>query len=104
MSWIHLDDLAALIEFALATPALNGPVNAVAPHPTTNAEFTRELAAMLHRPAIFPVPAVALRLLFGEMSQVLLGGQRVIPQAALRVGFHFRYDNLAAALRQILGR
>src|SRR5207302_11104441 len=74
MSWIHLDDLVALIEFAFTTPALSGPVHAVAPHPVTNAEFTHELAAVLHRPAILPVPAIVLRLLFGEMSQVLLGG------------------------------
>ena len=103
MSWIHLDDLVALIEFALATPALSGPVNAVAPNPVTNAEFARELAAVLHRPAIFPVPAIALRVLFGQMSQVLLGSQRVIPEGALRGGFRFRYENLGAALRQILG-
>src|SRR6266700_1081504 len=103
MSWIHLDDLLALIEFALATPALSGPVNAVAPNPVTNAEFARELAAVLHRPAIFPVPAIALRVLFGQMSQVLLGSQRVIPEGAVRAGFRFRYENLGAALRQILG-
>ena len=86
MSWIHLDDLIALIEFAVATPGLRGPVNATAPRPVTNAEFTRDLAAALHRPAIFPVPAFVLKLLFGEMSQVLLEGQRVIPAAALERG------------------
>ena len=103
MSWIHLDDLVSLIEFAIATPTLSGPVNAVAPSPVTNVDFTRELAAALHRPAIFPVPALALKMLFGEMSQVILGGQRVIPQAALRAGFQFRYAEIGEALRQILG-
>lgn len=103
MSWIHLDDLSALIEFAIATPALRGPVNATAPNPVTNAEFTRELAAVLHRPAIFPVPAFALQLLFGEMSQVLLGSQRAIPEAALRAGFEFRYSDAGLALAASFG-
>jgi hypothetical protein len=103
MSWIHLDDLIALIEFAIATPALHGPVNATAPHPVTNAEFTRELAAALHRPAIFPVPAFTLKLLFGEMSQVLLGSQRAIPEAAVRAGFEFRYSDVGLALAASLG-
>ena len=102
MSWIALDDLVSLIEFAIADAALSGPVNAVAPNPVTNAVFTRELAAALHRPAIFPVPAFALKILFGEISGVLLGGQRVIPQAALRAGFRFRFAELGEALRAAL--
>lgn len=103
MSWIHLDDLTALLEFAIATPSLRGPLNAVAPRPVTNAGFTRELARALQRPAIFPVPAFALKLLFGEMSQVLLGSQRVIPEAALRAGFRFRYSDVGPALAAALG-
>jgi uncharacterized protein len=75
-------------------------VNAVASNPVTNTIFTRELAAALHRPAILPVPAFALKILFGEMSQILLGGQRVIPQAALHAGFPFRYPDLVGALRR----
>lgn len=102
ISWIHLDDLVALVEFLIATTAIRGAVNAVAPNPVTNAAFTQEIAAALHRPAIFPVPALALQLLLGEMSQVLLGSQRVIPQAALRAGFQFRFTDLGKALRQIL--
>jgi len=98
MSWIALDDLVSLVEFAIATTALSGPVNAVAPNPVTNTVFTRELAAALHRPAILPLPALALRILFGEMSQILLGGQRVSPQAALRAGFQFRFADLGQAL------
>jgi uncharacterized protein len=100
-SWIHLDDLVALIEFSMATTAIRGAVNAVGPNPVTNADFTRELAAALHRPAIFPVPAAALKLLLGEMSQVALASQRVIPQAALRAGFQFRFTDIGQALRQI---
>ena len=100
-SWIHLDDLIALVEFSIATTAVSGAVNAVAPNPVTNADFTRELAAALHRPAIFPVPAAALKLLLGEMSQVVLASQRVIPEAALRAGFQFRFTEIGEALRQI---
>jgi len=102
MSWIALDDLVSLIEFAIEDAALSGPVNAVAPNPVTNAVFTRELAAALHRPAIFPIPALALKLLFGEMSQILLEGQRVIPRAALRAGFQFHFADLGQVLRHAI--
>ena len=101
MSWIALDDLVSLVEFAVTNTALRGPVNAVAPNPVTNAGFTRELAAALRRPAIFPVPELALKLLFGDMSQVLLGSQRVLPEAAMRAGFRFRFTEAGEALRQI---
>lgn len=104
MSWIALDDLISLIEFAITDAVLTGPVNAAAPNPVTNAVFTRELAAALHRPAIFPVPAFALKILFGEMSEILLGGQRAIPRAALRAGFQFRFADLSDALRQSIAR
>jgi len=104
MSWISLDDLVSLIDFVIAIPAISGAVNAVAPNPVTNAVFTRELAAALHRPAIFPVPAFALKILFGEMSQILLGGQRVVPQAALRAGFQFRFAEVGEALRHAVAR
>jgi uncharacterized protein len=104
MPWIHLHDLLSLIVFALEKQAWSGPVNAVAPNPVTNLEFTRVLAAELHRPAVFQVPAFALRLMFGEMSEMLLGGQRAVPEAALAAGFVFRYPRLAGAFEQILGR
>jgi len=100
-SWIHLDDLAGLVEFSIATTTIRGALNAVAPNPVTNADFTRELASALHRPAIFPVPAAALKLLLGEMSQVVLASQRVIPETALRAGFQFRFTDVGEALRQI---
>lgn len=102
MSWIHMDDLCALLVFAMEHAEVRGPVNAVAPNPVTNSEFTRALAAALFRRAIIPVPAFALKLLFGEMSQVLLEGQRVIPEAAERAGFQFQYPEIGLALRQIL--
>ncbi|MGE5569250.1 MAG: TIGR01777 family oxidoreductase [Rhodospirillales bacterium] len=103
MSWIHLDDLTSLYEFALNESRLRGPVNAVAPHPVTNAEFVRALGAALHRPALIPVPAFVLRLLLGEMAGVLLDSQRAVPEAAQAAGFEFRYPELGPALSAILG-
>lgn len=103
MSWIHRDDLVELIRFAVEEPALRGAVNAVAPAPVTNAEFTRQLAAALRRPALLPAPAFALRAVFGEMASVLLGSQRVLPEAAQAAGFVFAYPELAGALRRLLG-
>jgi uncharacterized protein len=102
MSWIHIEDLVALACFALATPALRGAVNASAPNPVTNAEFTRELASALHRPAIFPVPKLALNLLYGEMAGIVYASQRVIPEAALASGFAFQFANIGTALRDLL--
>jgi hypothetical protein len=101
MPWIHLDDLAALFQFALAAP-VSGALNGVAPNPVTNADFTRALAAAVHRPAIFPVPAFALRLLFGEMAEILLASQRATPQAAEAAGFAFQFPQLPAALADVL--
>jgi uncharacterized protein len=102
MSWTHLDDLTALISFALVTPELHGAVNAGSPNPVTNAQFTRELARALRRPAIFPVPRLALKMLFGEMAEIIYASQRMIPEAALRAGFRFRFPEIGAALRDIL--
>jgi len=102
MSWIHIDDVAGLTLFALKNAELQGPVNATAPYPVTNDEFTRKLATALHRPAIFPVPAFALKLVFGEMSGVLVDSQRVLPAAAQAAGFHFQYPGLSEALASIL--
>jgi len=103
MSWIHVDDLVALIVFALTDQRLRGPVNATAPNPVTNADFTRALARALRRPAILPVPGFALKLAMGEMSSMLLGGQRVIPRVALDAGFKFRYSELDSALAALFG-
>jgi uncharacterized protein (TIGR01777 family) len=101
MSWIHLDDLAALFQFGLTNP-VRGVINGTAPNPVTNSDFTRALASAVHRPAIFPVPAFALKLLFGEMGDVLLGSQRVTPKAAQAAGFAFRFPELAPALTDLL--
>jgi uncharacterized protein (TIGR01777 family) len=103
MSWIALEDLVSLIEYALVTESLRGPVNAVAPGSVTNAEFTRVLAGVLRRPVFLPVPAFAIKLLMGEMGrELLLSGQRAQPAAALASGFHFRYPDLRSALADIL--
>jgi uncharacterized protein (TIGR01777 family) len=104
MSWIHADDLVALLLFCAATPSLQGAVNAVAPQPVTNAEFTRALARALHRPAWFPVPAWLLKLLYGEMADALLfSSQKILPQRMLTAGFTFTYPDIASALEQLVG-
>jgi NAD dependent epimerase/dehydratase family enzyme len=101
MSWIHIDDLAGIVCYALANP-LSGAFNGTAPNPVTNSEFTRKLAGALGRPALFPVPGLALQALFGEMSGMLLGSQRVLPRATEAAGYKFQYPELAPALRSIL--
>ncbi len=102
MPWIHLDDHLALVEFALAQASVSGPLNAVAPNPVTNRDFTATLARALHRPAFLPAPVFALKAMFGEMACVLLDSQRVIPRAALDAGFEFRHPELGPALQDIL--
>jgi uncharacterized protein (TIGR01777 family) len=101
MPWIHRDDLAELFRFAVEKP-VRGALNAVAPNPVTNADFTRELGRAVHRPAIFPAPGFALRLMFGEMSELLLASQRVTPNAAIAAGFTFRHPELGEALADLL--
>ncbi len=101
MSWIHLDDLASMMMFAIDQP-VRGAMNASAPNPVTNAEFTRALAATLHRPAIFPVPRVALKMMFGEMAEIIYASQRVMPEAALGAGFKFRFPEIRAAFEDLL--
>ncbi len=102
MSWVHVNDLIRLIEHCLVNTDLQGPVNATAPTPVRNNEFTRTLGKVLHRWTPFRIPAVALRLLLGDMSQLLVEGQRVIPQRALNSGFIFKFPSLDNALQEIL--
>ena len=102
MPWIHVADLARLYLHAAETTAIQGPMNAVAPHPVRNLEFTKALGRALHRPAFIPAPYFGLRLLFGEFAQVLFASQRVIPRVALETGFVFQYPELTAALHEIL--
>jgi len=102
LPWIHLDDEVALILWAL-DGAVRGPVNAVAPTPVRMKEFARALGRALHRPALFSVPPLILRLGLGEMAEVLLEGQRAVPRKALDGGFRFRYSELEPALRDLVG-
>ncbi len=101
MCWIHLDDLVGIYRFALEN-RVAGPLNGVAPYPVTNAEFTRDLAAAVHRPAVFPVPLFALRLMFGEMADIMVASQRVLPKATEEAGYRFRFPQLPAALSDAL--
>ena len=101
-SWIHRDDWTRMVRWAIDTPAIKGPLNLTAPGPVTNREFTYALARALHRPALAPAPAFALRILLGEMADtMILAGQRVLPEKATTNGFEFRYADLDSALRAI---
>lgn len=105
LSWISIDDMIGAIHHAIITPGLRGPVNAVAPAPATNREFTKTLGRVLGRPTIFPMPTFAARLAFGEMAdELLLTGQRVQPLRLVDSDYPFRHTTLEAALRHVLGR
>lgn len=103
MSWIHRQDWIAIAQTMIADTSMQGAYNATAPNPVTNSEFTRMLAQCLKRPALFPVPAWLLKILLGEMSGLVLGSQRVIPERLLVQGFKFQYPDLSSALNQVLG-
>jgi uncharacterized protein (TIGR01777 family) len=104
VSWIHRIDWVEMIRWIVDSPQVNGPVNATSPVPVTNREFARALGRAMHRPALIPAPAFALRLALGEMAESLvLTGQRVVPQCALSHKFHFRYPEIDLAFRGIFG-
>lgn len=102
MSWIQLNDMVRLIDFLLLHPTLQGAFNATAPYPVTNAEFTTELASALQRPACLPLPSPLLRLLMGEMADLVLNSQRVIPARLVAANFQFKTPQLAEALKATL--
>jgi uncharacterized protein (TIGR01777 family) len=103
MSWIDVQDMVGAIHHVLKMDLLQGPVNMVAPRPVTNAEFTRTLASVLSRPAMFPVPAFVVKAAFGEMGEsVLLGSQRVEPARLVASGYPFRYSELRGSLENAL--
>lgn len=105
MSWITLEDLLGAIGHVLTREDCRGAINAVAPQPVTNAEFTAALGRVLGRPTVFPVPAFVLRLLLGQMAdEALLGSTRAVPKALLDTGFAFRHGAIEAALQELLGR
>jgi uncharacterized protein (TIGR01777 family) len=105
VSWIAIDDLLDVIQLAMTAASLAGPVNAVAPEPVTNREFTKTLGRVLGRPTLVPAPAFALRLAFGELAvATLLASTRVRPSRLLAAGHRFRFPDLEGALRHLLGR
>ena len=102
MPWIHIEDIVGLFDLALKSERLKGAVNGCAPNPVTNEDFSKELGAALHRPALISVPEFSLKLLFGEMAQVVLASDRALPKAALAAGYQFRFPLLSSALSQLL--
>jgi uncharacterized protein (TIGR01777 family) len=100
--WIHIDDIVGIYRHTLMTSSINGPIIGVAPGIVNNEEFTRVLAHAVHRWVFFPVPNLALRILLGEMADLLLGSLNLHPQAALDSGYRFRYDRLGPALEDLL--
>jgi uncharacterized protein (TIGR01777 family) len=102
MSWIHIDDEVGAILHLLDQDTLSGAFNLTAPHPETNASFSKTLASVLHRPAIFRVPAPMMQLMLGEASELVVKGQRVVPVRLLESGYRFRYGALDKALTQVL--
>jgi uncharacterized protein (TIGR01777 family) len=103
MSWIHIDDEIALLLWALDDEQVNGTLNATAPNPVTNRELSKALGRVLKRPAVVPVPGVALNVILGrELAETVKGGQRVLPRRALDLGFSFKYPELEPALGELL--
>lgn len=103
MPWIHLDDAAGLVLHALDTASLSGAVNAVAPGVVRNREFTECLARRLRRPAVLPAPRFVVRGVLGDLSELLLSSQRLVPEAAVASGFRFRFPELEGALADVFG-
>jgi NAD dependent epimerase/dehydratase family enzyme len=102
--WVQLDDAVAAILFGLDDEVATGPVNLTAPNPVTNADFSRALGRALHRPAVLPVPGLAIALLYGDMARIVTTGQRVVPRRLREWGFQFRHPGLEQALGDVLGR
>lgn len=103
MSWVHVDDIVGMFLHAATHPNVRGPFNAVGPTPATNADFTKALGRVLHRPTLFPVPPFVLRLALGEFAEVPLASQRCLPQAIRNAGYRFRYETVEQALAASIG-
>ena len=102
LPWVHVADEVGAIRFLMAHPEATGPFNLTAPETVTNAGFGRTMGRVLRRPSFMPLPGFVMRLAFGEMSTVLLDGQRAVPRRLLDLGFNFRYPKLEDALRDLL--
>lgn len=99
MPWIHISDLLGIILYCIEHDNLNGAINGTAPNPVTNAAFTKTLGKILHRPAFLPLPAIAIKLLMGQMGEeLLLNGKKILPEKALQAGYKFQYPHLEKAL------
>jgi uncharacterized protein len=104
VSWVHLDDVVGALAFCLHTGAARGPVNVTAPEPVTNQEFSKALGRVLRRPAVLPIPALALNALYGEMAVIVTTGRRAVPRRLQELGYDFRRTDLEGALRDATGR
>ncbi len=102
MPWIHLKDVAGIMLHTSRNDGIQEATNAVSPHPVTNLEFTRALAHAVHRPALLPVPRVALRLALGEVSEILIASQRAFPRVAEQSGYAFAHSDLGDALHDVI--
>ena len=102
--WVHLDDVVGAMLFCAGRPEAAGPLNLTAPNPVTNAELSRGLGRVLKRPAFLPVPALAVKTLYGEMADIVITGQRAVPARLAQLGYGFRHPDLEAALRDVLNR
>jgi uncharacterized protein (TIGR01777 family) len=102
LSWIHLDDVVGLYLAAIDGEDWSGPVNVTAPEPATNRDFSHALGRAIHRPAVAPVPGLAVKLLYGDMAEIVTGGQRAVPSRALQLGYAFAHPELDEALRSAL--
>lgn len=102
VSWVHVGDVVSLIKDAILNTQYTGPVNVTSPHPVTMKEFGQVTGAVMHRPHWLPAPSIAFKLLFGEMSMLILKGQQVLPEKALGAGYTFKYPHLKGALHDLL--
>ncbi len=104
MPWVHIDDIVGAFRYVMANDDLVGAVNGTSPNPATNADFSKALGRALHRPAFLPAPAFALKILFGEMAQILLEGQRALPKKLLFAGYEFKYPDLSDVLEDVISQ
>lgn len=103
MSWIHIEDLLAIILFAMDNSNVTGALNCTAPYPESNKDFCKHLASVLHRPSFFPVPGFVVKIIAGDMSELVLKGRKAIPKKIIRFGYRFKYEKVIDALREALG-
>lgn len=104
MPWIHIEDLIRLVIFAIENASVQGAINACSPNPVSNEELSRTVAAVLHKPCIFRIPAFVLKILFGEFAVYLIKGKKVVPKKTLELGFHFNFTDIKLAVENLLSK